>query len=53
MLQAGSAISTVGTFRALVEYERERSPPRLNALTDFGIKEAEFCEMSEEGALLQ
>jgi hypothetical protein len=46
-------ISTVGTLRALVQCEREKSPPRLTASTEFGIKEVEFCEMSEEGALLQ
>jgi hypothetical protein len=52
-LQTGSSVSTVGIFRALVEYERERSRLRLTAWTDLRIKEAEFCEMSEEGALLQ
>src|SRR5678816_65518 len=52
-LGEGTVISTVGTFRALVQCEREKGPPRLTASTEFRIKEVEFCEMSEEGALLQ
>ena len=52
-LGEGSVISTVGTFRALVQCEREKSSPRLTASTEFRIKAVEFCEMSEEGALLQ
>ena len=53
ILEEDSVISTVGTFRALVQCEREKGPPRLTASTEFRIKEVEFCEMSEEGALLQ
>ena len=52
-LEEEPAISTVGTFRALVQCEREKRPLRLNASTEFRIKEVEFCEMSEEGALLR
>ena len=53
ILEPNPSISTVGTFRALVQCEREKSSPGLTASTEFRIKAVEFCEMSEEGALLQ